>query len=121
MRLSTIGQIALPVGDADRSEVFYGTALGLRKLFRAGSLVFFDCAGVRLMLQGSAKEVHVTPGVCHYFKVDDIEAAAANLAANGVNLEGEPHIIATMPDHVLWMAFFRDPDGHMLALMEERR
>jgi methylmalonyl-CoA/ethylmalonyl-CoA epimerase len=26
-----------------------------------------------------------------------------------------------MPDHELWMCFFRDPDGHTLALMEEKR
>jgi methylmalonyl-CoA/ethylmalonyl-CoA epimerase len=26
-----------------------------------------------------------------------------------------------MPDHELWMCFFRDPDGHTLALMSERR
>jgi methylmalonyl-CoA/ethylmalonyl-CoA epimerase len=24
-----------------------------------------------------------------------------------------------MPDHDLWMTFFKDPDGHMLALMME--
>jgi hypothetical protein len=26
-----------------------------------------------------------------------------------------------MPDHELWMCFFRDPDEHVLALMCERR
>lgn len=30
-------------------------------------------------------------------------------------------MIATMPDHELWMAFFRDPDGNLLALMSEVR
>jgi methylmalonyl-CoA/ethylmalonyl-CoA epimerase len=28
---------------------------------------------------------------------------------------------ARMPDHELWMCFLRDPDGHTLALMCERR
>lgn len=83
MGLSMLGQMALPVADADRSDAFYGAALGLRKLSRAGNLVFVDCAGVSLMLEAFAKEVQVTRGVYHYFKVDDIEAAAANLAANG--------------------------------------
>jgi len=32
---------------------------------------------------------------------------------------GKPHLIAKMPDHDLWMAFFTDPDGHTLALMQE--
>jgi methylmalonyl-CoA/ethylmalonyl-CoA epimerase len=39
--------------------------------------------------------------------------------ARGVVSEGEPHLIARMPDHDLWMAFFRDPDRNLLALMSE--
>lgn len=121
MNLSTLGQFALPVSDADRSEAFYGAALGLPKLFRFGSLVFFDCAGVRLMLEGSSKSVQAAPGVCHYFKVEDIENAVAQLKSRGVVFLDAPHLIAKMPDHELWMTFFKDPDGHTLALMEERR
>lgn len=67
MALSRIGQIALPVSNADLAEAFYGKTLGLKKLFRFGELVFFDCAGVRLMLEGSAKSVQPAAGVCHYF------------------------------------------------------
>ena len=33
----------------------------------------------------------------------------------------DPHFIAKMPDHYLWMCFFKDPDGHTFALMEEKR
>ena len=49
--LGRLGQVALPTRDVDRSEAFYGTALGLRKLFRYGDLTFFDCGGVRLLLE----------------------------------------------------------------------
>jgi methylmalonyl-CoA/ethylmalonyl-CoA epimerase len=119
--LSTIGQIALPVGDTDRSEDFYGTALGMKKLFRFGTLVFFDCGGVRLMLEGSSGPVTPGRGACHYFAVPDIEAAVLELTSKGVRFDDKPHLIAKMPEHELWMAFFKDPDGHMLALMEERR
>jgi methylmalonyl-CoA/ethylmalonyl-CoA epimerase len=31
----------------------------------------------------------------------------------------KPHLVAPMEDHDLWMAFFEDPDGHVLALMQE--
>jgi methylmalonyl-CoA/ethylmalonyl-CoA epimerase len=31
----------------------------------------------------------------------------------------KPHLIAEMDDHDLWMAFFTDPDGHTLAVMQE--
>jgi methylmalonyl-CoA/ethylmalonyl-CoA epimerase len=27
--------------------------------------------------------------------------------------------VAHMPDHDLWMAFFRDPDANVMALMSE--
>src|SRR5207244_10986245 len=51
LNISHIGQIALAVGDVDRAEAFYRDVLGLRKLYRFGDLTFFDCAGVRLMLE----------------------------------------------------------------------
>jgi methylmalonyl-CoA/ethylmalonyl-CoA epimerase len=119
--LSTIGQIALPVSDADRSEHFYGHVLGLPRLFRFGTLVFFDCGGTRLMLEGSGKLPVPAGGVCHYFKVQAIEATFEQLKTKGLAFVDQPHLVAKMPDHELWMAFFRDPDGHMLALMEEKR
>jgi methylmalonyl-CoA/ethylmalonyl-CoA epimerase len=30
-------------------------------------------------------------------------------------------LIARMPGHELWMAFFRDPGRNLLAMMEEKR
>ena len=119
--LSTIGQIALPVSDADRAEDFYGAKLGLPKLFSFGHLVFFDCGGVRLMLEGNSAEAGRTEGVCLYYRVTGIERACAELKQRGVVLDDAPHLIAKMPDHELWMAFFRDPDRNLLALMEEKR
>jgi methylmalonyl-CoA/ethylmalonyl-CoA epimerase len=41
------------------------------------------------------------------------------LEQRGVVFDGPPHLIARMEDHDLWMAFFTDPDGHTLALMQE--
>jgi hypothetical protein len=31
----------------------------------------------------------------------------------------EPRLVAPMEDHDLWLAFFKDLDGNMLALMSE--
>lgn len=117
--LNGLGQVALPVKDLDASEAFYGDLLGLTRLFRFDNLSFLDCGGVRLMLE-VAVAVKPCDGVCHYFKTADIEAAHIELQAQGASFEQSPHLIATMPDHELWMAFFHDPDGHLLALMEER-
>ena len=44
--VSQLGQVSLTVDDIDTAERFYGETLGLRKLFRFGDLVFFDCSGV---------------------------------------------------------------------------
>jgi methylmalonyl-CoA/ethylmalonyl-CoA epimerase len=121
MNLSTIGQIALSVSDADTSQVFYGETLQLTFLYRFGDLVFFDCGGVRLMLEGNPKEDIEPSDVCIYFNVSGIEDVYASLQERGVAFDDRPHLVARMPDHELWMAFFRDPDGHLLAIMEEKR
>jgi methylmalonyl-CoA/ethylmalonyl-CoA epimerase len=117
--LGPVGQIALGVADADRSEDFYGGVLGLRKLFRFGGLAFFDCAGLRLLLDQSPDEQAVRPGSPIYFRVADIALARRELEARGVAFSDQIHLIAPMEDHDLWMTFFTDPDGHVLALMME--
>ena len=117
--LNRIGQIAITVADADRAERFYGEALGLRKLYRFGDLVFFDCAGVRLMIGKSDDPAEVARASTLYFRCADLALAVDELARRGVDFLGAPHRIAEMEDHDLWMAFFRDPDGHLMALMQE--
>lgn len=117
LNLSQIGQIALPVTDVDRSEAFYEKVIGLRKLYRFGDLSFFDCAGVRLLLDKAA-DVTGARG-CIYFRCADIVLAVGELQKRGVSFTSMPHLIAKMDDHDLWMAFFNDPDGHTLALMQE--
>jgi methylmalonyl-CoA/ethylmalonyl-CoA epimerase len=117
LNLSQIGQIALPVTDVDRSEAFYEKVIGLRKLYRFGDLTFFDCAGVRLLLE-KADSVEGSRG-CIYFRCADIALTVAELGKRGLAFSGSPHLIARMDDHDLWMAFFKDPDGHTLAVMQE--
>jgi methylmalonyl-CoA/ethylmalonyl-CoA epimerase len=120
MPLNRIGQIAIAVSNADRAEAFYETVLGLRKLYRYRDLVFFDCAGVRLMLSPPENGAAVEPDQgAIYFHVADLALAVADLRAKSVTIVAEPHLTAPMPDHDLWMAFIRDPDGHLIGLMME--
>ena len=120
--LSQIGQIAVPVSDIERAIAFYRDTLGMRFLFQAPpGLGFFDCDGVRLMLDAPAKAQAENYSSVIYYKVPDLQAAFATLAARGVTFEAKPHLIAKLPDHELWMAFFRDPDENVLALMSEVR
>jgi methylmalonyl-CoA/ethylmalonyl-CoA epimerase len=117
--LNRIGQIALAVRDIDRAEAFYRDALGLRKLYRYGDLTFFDCAGVRLLLERTQDPDNSRDGSPIYFACHDIALAVRELQGRGIVFDGPPHLIARMDDHDLWMAFFADPDGHVLALMHE--
>ena len=120
--IESLGQVALTVRDVERSVVFYRDAVGLRFLFApAPTLAFLMIGDVRLML--SAPEGEFTPGggTVLYLRVADIDAEHAALVARGMAFVDAPHLIARMPDHELWMCFFRDPDGHTLALMSERR
>lgn len=118
--LSHIGQIAVPVSDVDRAIAFYRDVLGMRFLFKAPpGLGFFDCGGVRLLLDEPAKAQPENYSSIIYYKVPDIQAAHQALTARGVVFSDAPHLVARMPDHELWMAFFRDPDENILALMSE--
>jgi methylmalonyl-CoA/ethylmalonyl-CoA epimerase len=119
LKLDQIGQIALAVGDVDRAEAFYRDVLKLRKLYRFGDLTFFDCAGVRLMLEKSRSPEEIPKSSVIYFRCADIALAVRELEKRGVTFSSKPHLIAKMDDHDLWMAFFADPDGHTLALMQE--
>jgi methylmalonyl-CoA/ethylmalonyl-CoA epimerase len=120
--LSTIGQIAMPVKDLARAVTFYRDALGMELLFQAPpALAFFRCGSVRLMLDVPSEPEFQHPGSPVYFVVDDIHRACEDLRGRGVVFRGEPHLVARMPDHELWMAFFLDGEGNTLALMHEKR
>jgi methylmalonyl-CoA/ethylmalonyl-CoA epimerase len=118
--ISRIGQIAINANDVDRAAQFYQDKLGLKLLFRAGpGLAFFDCGGVRLMLSRPSKPEFDHPGSILYFAVPDIHAAHTRMKESGVHFEDEPHLVAKMPDHDLWMVFFRDSENNLLGLMSE--
>jgi methylmalonyl-CoA/ethylmalonyl-CoA epimerase len=119
--VAQLGQIAMTVADLDRAIVFYRDTLQVPFLFQFPGLAFFDCAGVRLMLTKPEGGSAASGNSVLYFKVTDIQAEAQALVARGVKLEGEPHLVARLPDHELWMAFFRDPESNLLALMSEVR
>src|SRR5262245_13877636 len=96
--LKRIGQVHVNVHDLDRATRFYQEVLGLRLLFRAGGMSFFDCGGVRLMLSPPERPEYDHAASIVYYKVDDIDAVHATLRERGVRFHGEPHLIARMPD-----------------------
>src|SRR4051812_8809079 len=107
----------------DRAEAFYGDVLGLRKVarFDRPGLLFFDLGNVRLLLEAGA------PASLLYLEVPDIDEVWAELGAKDVTLEDGPHVIFTDEAGTfgpagaeVWMAFFRDSEGNLVAFEETR-
>jgi methylmalonyl-CoA/ethylmalonyl-CoA epimerase len=117
--LTRIGQIAINVHDLDRAVGFYRDTLGLKFLFQAPRLAFFECGGVRLMLSPPEKPEFDHPGSILYYQVADIKATHAELTARGVKFEDAPHVVAPLGANDLWMTFCHDSEGNLLALMSE--
>ena len=123
MNLNQIGQIALHAEDLSRAVAFYRDTLGMRLLFQAPpGLAFFDCGGIRLMLDAvKEKDTPERLSSLIYYKVADLSATYETLVSRGVSFNSKPHLIAKMPDHELWMAFFRDSEQNLVGLMSEVR
>src|SRR5262245_15504154 len=113
--LSKIGQISVNVHDLARPVTFYRDTLGIKFLFEVPKMAFFDCGGIRLMLGIAERPEFDHPGSVIYYKVADINRTADQLSSRGVSFEAAPHLVAKMKDHDLWLGFFRDPEGNLLA------
>ncbi|MCR9093290.1 MAG: VOC family protein [bacterium] len=124
---SPLLQVALGVTDLDRAAQFYGVTLGLPEIarFDPPGLAFFDVGGVRLLLE---RTTDPTPGSSVlYLSTTGIDRRAADLADAGVVFTSDPHLIHVDAEGTFggagveeWMAFFVDPDGNPLALVERR-
>jgi methylmalonyl-CoA/ethylmalonyl-CoA epimerase len=113
-------QVAVTVSDLVRAKAFYRDIVGMKLLFEAGNMCFFQCGGVRFMIgtQEDGKPVSGS-GTILYFHVADIHRAYDSVADRGVEVLQKPHLIAKMTDHDLWLALIKDPDGNVLGMMSE--
>ena len=121
-KLGSIGQIARAVENLARAQAWYSDVLGLPHLYTYGKLAFFDCGGTRLMLEDRSilEEAGLRNDSVLYFRVADIQAAHEELRRRGVEFTDAPHMIAKHPDGTEeWMAFFRDSEGGVLAIMSQ--
>ncbi len=122
LQLGRIGQIARSVPDIAEAERFYRDVLGMNHLFTAGKLAFFDCGGVRLMIED--RSIVEVPTLHNdsvlYFQVTDIHAAQDELTRKGVTFKGAPHMIYRHPDGTEeWLTFFEEPGGGLLSLISQ--
>jgi methylmalonyl-CoA/ethylmalonyl-CoA epimerase len=119
LRVQGLAQVALTVTDLEAARAFYRDALGLPHLFDAGTMAFFDCGGVRLLV--GTGEAQPGGGTLVYFRVADVQGTVAALKGRGAEIVQEAHLVAPMKSYDLWLAFVKDPAGNLLGLMEERQ
>jgi methylmalonyl-CoA/ethylmalonyl-CoA epimerase len=124
VHLEEIGQIALTVANLEEAKTFYRDVLGMKFLFDAGTMAFFQCGSVRLLIgaaePGTEKPAAGMNRTILYFRVEDIESVSGQLKEKGVKFVQEPHLVARMKSHDLWLASFEDPSGNTLELMSEK-
>ena len=122
LSLFAIDQIGLGCTDLDAAQRFYCDILGLTLADDIpGMAKLFACGGVnRIVVKGDT----VPPGSIVYFKVQGvagrIQDAVERLKAAGVHIEKEPQCIAkNWHGNDVYLAFFKDPFGNMLALKSD--
>lgn len=121
LELKRIGQIGLMVKDMEGATAFYRDKLGMKHLFSAAGMSFFDLGEVRLMLGQVANPGERYPASLIYYRVDDIESAADTLKQRGVHMVEAPELAYTAGGVELWLAFFHDMDENVVGLMCEKR
>lgn len=120
--ITGLGQLGITVKDVQLALPFYTEVLGLEFLFApAEQLAFVQCGATRLMLSTPQGAGEVGKNSIPYFQTTEIEQFYATALQRGAVGERAPALAAQMPDHQLWIAFLKDPDGNLIGLMEEKR
>jgi catechol 2,3-dioxygenase-like lactoylglutathione lyase family enzyme len=118
-------QVAMTATNLDESVAFYRDTLGLKFIarFDPPGLAFFNLGGgTRLMLSATYSAATL------YFLVDDVQSAYADFRKRGISFLQPPAMIHRddagqfgKKGNEEWMAFFKDPAGNTLALVEKRQ
>jgi catechol 2,3-dioxygenase-like lactoylglutathione lyase family enzyme len=107
--------ITVATQDIGRAERFYGEVLGLPLSKRWGNMpaAEFETGNLTIaVMQNDAFGMEfATNGNPIEFHVEDFEAARAELESRGVEFQAD-----TLDSGVCHQAFFKDPDGNMLAI-----
>jgi methylmalonyl-CoA/ethylmalonyl-CoA epimerase len=118
---ATLAQVSVNARDLRRAVAFYRDTLGVPHLFDAGpALSFFLCGGVRLMVSTAEKGEFDHASSILYFQVADIDTAHRDLSAKGVKFRDQPHFVAPLGKKELWMSFFDDTEGNVMAITAEK-
>jgi catechol 2,3-dioxygenase-like lactoylglutathione lyase family enzyme len=111
------------VGDLDQARQFYGDTLGITTSEQNGLLTLHLAGGRDTLVYPKPDHVPATYTILN-FVVDDIDKAVDELAGRGVQFERYEG--AAQDDKGInrgggpYIAWFRDPAGNILAVLQER-
>jgi catechol 2,3-dioxygenase-like lactoylglutathione lyase family enzyme len=113
MKIRGVDFVMCQVSDLARAARFYRETLGLRQCLynEEGQWAEFDCGNLTLALKGGSEPPKVIGGGRLALAVDDIQAAHAELQANGVPIQSGPTDFS-----VCWAMEVLDPDGNLVIL-----
>jgi catechol 2,3-dioxygenase-like lactoylglutathione lyase family enzyme len=111
------------VDDIETARAFYGETLGLKTSEQNG-LMMLHLAGDRDTVVYPKPDFTPATYTILNFPVDDIDAAVDALSARGVELERydgfEQDDKGVMRSGGPYIAWFRDPAGNILSVLQER-
>lgn len=112
------------VDDLQKARQFYESTLGLR-VSEAHGLLTLQLAGGRDTLVYSKPDHAPATYTILNFPVDDIDQAVDELAARGVRFEGydgfgQDEKGISRGEDGPYIAWFRDPAGNILSVLQER-
>jgi len=113
----SLTQVGFTVRYHDRARAFYRDVLGLPLLFEANGMLFFQLAGLRLMVGQAHAAGQPIGGSVLYFDAPDIDALGRALEAKGVTFVSKAQVVQRTETHDLKLREFFDPDGNALAIM----
>ena len=111
------------VDDLERARAFYGETLGLKTSLEYG-LLTLHLAGDRDTLVYEKADLGPANYTILNFPVDDIDQAVDGLATRGVQLERYEGFNqddkGVFRDEGPYIAWFKDPAGNILSVLQER-
>ncbi|MBD0281335.1 MAG: VOC family protein [Thermoleophilaceae bacterium] len=107
--------ITIPTRDFDKASEFYGGVLELERSVRWGTMpaAEFETGNLTIaVMEADAFGLEFAPNTgAIALRVDDVEAARAELESRGVSFKGD-----IVDSGVCHQAYFQDPDGNPLIL-----
>jgi predicted enzyme related to lactoylglutathione lyase len=111
------------VNDLEKAKQFYGETLGLEVTEEFGLVTLHLAGGTNVLIYPKEDHTPATFTILN-FPVDDIEAAVDELTKRGVQFERYPGMPqddrGIMREAGPYIAWFTDPAGNVLSVLQER-